>query len=225
MKEMDQAVHCIKSGQQDGLEGLLKADPNLAEGTTDQGISLLQLAAYYRNRPAVQLLEHYKKNLNFFELVILGRTKEAEKFLSRGPQLLNSFSPDGFTPLGLACYFGQRDLVALLLQKGADPNLPSNNTFRISPLHSACAISDVALAELLLEHGADVNAEQQQGITPLHSAAHNGKTELVKLLLKNGADVHAKTEKGQKALNMAEEKGFDGISQILKEWEGNAEEG
>lgn len=221
MKEMDKAVHCIKAGQQEGLEELLEANPNLAEGSTEQGISLLRLAAYHRNQPAVELLEKYKQDPEFFELVVLGRTEEVEKVLAEGPQLLNSFSSDGFTPLGLACYFGHRELSALLLKEGADPNVASNNSFKVSPLHSACAISDLALAQMLLENGADVNAEQQQGITPLHSAARNGRTELVRLLLENGADVHRKTADGQKPREMAEEKGFDETAQLLKEWEAN----
>ena len=56
------------------------------------------------------------------------------------------------TPLVLACWEGSRETVQILLEAGANPNLPSIN--RGSPLHSAINHWDPWKIELLLRYGA-----------------------------------------------------------------------
>ncbi|MDO9037753.1 MAG: ankyrin repeat domain-containing protein, partial [Lutibacter sp.] len=137
------------------------------------------------------------------------------QILDKNPEFLNSFSPDGFIPLGLASFFGHLSLVKLLLDKGANPNIASNNQFKVAPIHSACAISNFDITELLIKHRADVNAKQMQGFTPLHSAAYNGQTNLSKLLIDNGADINAKMDNGQTPLSVANEKNFQETAELI----------
>lgn len=213
---MKDIIDLIKTGKNDLLEQKLNDNPSIADSKTEQGISLLQLAAYYRNNFAVDILKKLKQTLDIFEAASIGDTKTVNKSLDENPQLLNSYSPDGFTVLGLASFFGHLHLVKLLLGKGANPNIASNNQFKVAPLHSACAISHFEIAELLIRHGADINAKQMQGVTALHSAAHNGQTNLAKLLLDNGADINAKMENGQTPLFMAQEKNFQDTADLIK---------
>jgi len=117
--------------------------------------------------------------------------------------------------LGLASFFGHLSLVKLLLDKGANPNIASNNQFKVAPIHSACAISHFDITELLIRYHADVNAKQMQGVTPLHSAAHNGQTKLSKLLIDNCADINAKMDNGQTPLFMANEKNFQETAELI----------
>ena len=58
----------------------------------------------------------------------------------------------GYAPLHWACYFGCNDLVTLLIDKGADPNLLSD-TGRTC-LEIATAMDYGEIAELLKKHGA-----------------------------------------------------------------------
>lgn len=160
------------------MEQKLNHNSSLADSKTEQGISLLQFAAYCRNSFAVDILKRNKQELDIFEAACIGDTETINQLLDKNPDLLNSFSPDGFTSLGLASFFGHLSLVKLLLDKGANPNIASNNQLKVAPIHSACAISHFDIADLLIRHGADVNAKQIQGVTPLHSAAHNGQTPL-----------------------------------------------
>ena len=132
------------------------------------------------------------------------------------PELLNDYTNDGFTLLGLAAFFGHFDLAQELLEKGADPNIAANNQFKVSPIHSACATSNLEMAALLIQNGADVNAKQMQDVTPIHSAAHNGQTELVQLLFDNKADINAKMENGQTPLSMAEEAKFKETVDLIR---------
>lgn len=207
----------IKTGNTAALEVALKANPALADGKNEQGISYLLFAAYYRNYEAVRLIKKYKKPLDIFEASATGDLERVKALVSQDKALLNAFSPDGFTPLGLSTYFGHLPTTRFLVEAGAGVNIASGNAFKVTPLHSACAISHLELAKLLLENGADVNARQNSGFTPLHSAAHNGQLALAQLLVSSGADINAKTDNGQTPLMMAEEKGFEDVASFIRE--------
>ncbi|HTP12208.1 MAG TPA: ankyrin repeat domain-containing protein [Bacteroidota bacterium] len=208
MIPVSELCEIIRSGKNDRLESLFMETPGLADAKTDQGISILTFACYCRNTGAVGIIRQHKKNLDCFEAASAGDFRTLESYLSTHPSSINSYSVDGFTLLGLSCFFGHREIAEFLVHQGADVNLASNNTFHVAPLHSACAISDFAIAELLLNNGADPNATQQAGVTPLHEAAHHGRTDLAQLLLNYKANVNARTEIGQTPLAMAKEGGF-----------------
>lgn len=212
---MDEIMELIKTGKNDLLEQKLNDNPTLADSKTEQGISLLQFAAYCRNNLAIEIFKRQKKKLDIFEASSTGNYDIVSQLLDKNPEFLNSFSSDGFTPLGLASFFGHLSLVKLLLDKGANPNIASNNQFKVAPIHSACAISHFDITELLIRFGADVNAKQMQGVTPLHSAAHNGQTKLSKLLIDNGADINAVMDNGQTPLFMANETNFQETAELI----------
>ncbi len=213
---MEDIIELIKTGNNDKLEQELRDNPLLADSKTEQGISLLQFAAYCRNNFAVDILKKQKQKLDIFEAVSIGDSTTTNQLLDKNPELLNSFSSDGFTALGLASFFGHLSLVKLLLDKGANPNIASNNKLKVAPIHSACAVSHFDITELLIKHGADLNAIQMQGVTPLHLAAHNGQTKLAKLLIENGADINPKMDNGQTPLSMANEKNFAETAELIK---------
>lgn len=213
---MSELADLIKTGSNVLLEERLSINPAMAHAKTEQGISLLQFAAYYRNREAVEIIKRYKGDLDVFEAATVGDVDTLRSKVKLHPERLNGFSSDGFTLLGLAAYFGHPDVVRLLIENGADPNVIANNPMRVAPLHSACAASSYEIAELLIKAGANVNAKQMRGVTPLHSAAHNGQTKLAGLLIERGADVQAETDDGKTPLVMAEEKGHQEIAALLR---------
>ena len=74
----------------------------------------------------------------------------------------------------------------LLLQNGADPNIPDNNGY--TSLHWMTISNDPTAVQLLIGDNADVNAKCKAGQTALHLAAIYGFAEVVKVLLDAGAN-------------------------------------
>jgi ankyrin repeat protein len=216
MPNSKEITEWIQKGVNDKLKASLEQDPTLANGKTEHGISFLQFASYCRNKTAIDLIKTKKSNIDVYEASAVGDVAGISSAIEKQPSLLNSFSSDGFSPLGLACFFGQHLAASYLISKGADVNLASNNAFKVAPLHSACAISDMELTRLLLKNGANANARQQGGVTPIHEAAHHGKTDLVNLLVLHGADINSKMDNGNTPLFMAVEKGFNETSDWIR---------
>jgi uncharacterized protein len=97
-------------------------------------------------------------------------------------------SPDGFTALHYAAFFGTSDAAAVLLENGADPSDVARNDMQVQPLHSAAAVDANETARLLLDAGADPKARQQGGFRPIDAAVQNGNEELRELLLERGGE-------------------------------------
>jgi len=88
----------------------------------------------------------------------------------------------GATPLHVAAEYGYSEIVEVLLEHGAAPNI--REKYGDTPLHYAATFGNSKVVEVLLEHGADPNARNNYGATPLHYAAAFDYPEVVKLLHK-----------------------------------------
>lgn len=219
----DALFEAIRTNDVSRVRDILDADPALASARGADGLSAVTLASYYRRSTIVHELLARRVTLDIWEAAIVGDNGRVRALLADDPSLANRIAPDGFSPLGLAAYFGRLAAAEALLDAGADVNAAAANPSRVRPLHSAVANSDaamaLAMAELLLRRGADVNAAQQDGWTPLHQAADNDHADLVRLLLSHGADPSARAGKGQTALDMATAKGATAAAAILRDGE------
>jgi ankyrin repeat protein len=198
-----------------GINDLLAANPSLAKTHTSHNVSPLMLSCYYKKPEVTALIIKYLDELNLFEASAAGKFDVVAYLIGLHPEAIDYYAEDGFTPLGLACYFGQFEVARYLVLKGADVNLPSNNGFNVFPLHSAAAGNYTNIAIMLIENGASVNIKQQAGVTPLHSAAQNGNVELLIMLLEHNAEVNVRMEGGKLPADLASEKGYKDIAEIL----------
>lgn len=205
----------IASGDLSGITSLLQQNPQLATTKTSHHVSPLMLSCYYKKPEVTALLLKYADNLDLFEASAAGKFDVVAHLLYSHPDAVNEYAEDGFTPLGLACYFGQFEVARYLVLKGADVNLPSNNGFNVFPIHSAAAGNYTDIARMLVDNGAKVNVKQQAGATPLHTAAQNGNLDLLVLFLEHGAETNARMEGGKLPADLAREKGFKEIAEIL----------
>jgi uncharacterized protein len=120
----------------------------------------------------------------------------------------------GATPFWRAAQSDDVTVMKLLVEKGADPLLATND--HTTPLmvaagvgwsdgqsHGSQADAPEAL-KLCLQWGGDVNAVNDIGYTALHGAAFRGANEVVKLLVEKGARMDVKNQEGRLPVNMAE---------------------
>lgn len=131
------------------------------------------------------------------------------------------------------------ELVALLLERGADPNQHGINDD--TPLHIATALGDLPLVDLLLRHGANPNeiTRIDEVETPLElaeragqaaiaarlrplttrvdweRAARNGELQVLRRMLRDGHDIDATDGYGMTALMRAAHNGHKDVVEWL----------
>jgi ankyrin repeat protein len=206
----------IDEGDADAVRALAAADPAVVASRDREGTSALLYARYRGRLDLVEVMLEAAPELDVFEAAALGRADRLRALVDADPGLATAFAPDGFHALGLAAFFGHPDVVALLLERGADVDaVARNEQVRTTALQAAAASGDNESARLLVEAGADVNVAQPGGFTPLHAAAANGNDELAVLLLEHGADRTALTDGGKTAADLAAEAAYGEVAALL----------
>jgi cytochrome c len=119
---------------------------------------------------------------------------------------------DGVTALYIACEAGNVELAKLLIDRGADVNLPVS--WQRTPLFAANKGGYADIVKLLLSNGADPN-QLAKSQTPLHVAAENGCLQCVIHLVDAGADVNALTSNGSPPIHLAKLRGHDDVVAYL----------
>ncbi len=211
----DQIFDAIQSGDIDAIRQVIGNEPQRAAARNAQGMSAILLARYYGRREIADLLESTGTPLDIFEACAAGRLNRVGELLGHDSALANAFAPDGFTPIGLAAFFGQLEVVRLLLDRGADVNAVSRNNTGYTALTASATRADLPVVELLIEHGADVGHRYGPGYSPLHAAAAAGGLPVVRALVAKGADPASRTDDGKTPGQLAAEKGHAEVASWL----------
>ncbi len=132
---------------------------------------------------------------------------------SRSPYALQT-SAAGATPFLLAAAAADVEIMRMLLNAGADPNLKSKDGS--TALMMAAGVGRVnerrnkdeeakalQAARLALELGNDVNAANARGRTAMHGAAGIGADSMIQFLVEKGANLDAKDRQGNTPLIVA----------------------
>jgi ankyrin repeat protein len=108
----------------------------------------------------------------------------------------------GATPLLRAAICGDLTVVKMLLDRGADPLIPTLD--HTTPLMAASGVGwadgllreysedeTLEVVKLLVERGSDINLANDHGITALHGAGYKGANKVVQFLVDRGANLAA----------------------------------
>jgi ankyrin repeat protein len=139
------------------LESELAANPAAVNAFAYDGWTPLHLAAFFGRKPA------------------------AERLLAAGAGL-STLSQNALrnTPLHAAVAGGHVDVSLLLIEAGADVNVPDAGGH--TPFHIAAEGGYLPVARALLARGADAHAVDAEDRTPLARAVARGHTEIVDLI-------------------------------------------
>jgi ankyrin repeat protein len=217
MPDPGEMMAAVAAGDTAAVQRLLAADPSLASARGADGVSAVLLARYRFDRPMMDTILAADPEIDVFEAAALGRLDRLDAALLADPALAAAYSPDGFTPLHLAAFFGKTEAVRRLLDAGAPVDAYTRNDLANQPLHAAAAGRHAEICRALLAAGADVNATQHGGFTPLHEAAQGGDDELVELFLSAGADPSVAVEAGGTPADLAEAAGHVDVARRLRE--------
>lgn len=121
-------------------------------------------------------------------------------------------------PINVAAAFGPAEMVAVLLEAGADIEQPGRDG--LHPLHNAVFLGHRDIVALLIQKGAMVDAKDKSGRTPLVTFAATGGNdiEIPRMLLAAGAspDIEsAKADDSPTALQYAAETGNIELAEML----------
>lgn len=210
----------ITANDKERVAQLIAADSDVAHARNSAGISALMQARYENRLEIVERLRLTADELDIFESAALGDVAQLNRLLANDGKQAQEWSSDGFTPLHLACFFGQLKAAEILVGHGADANAISPS--RIAVIHSAAASRNADLLKLVLGAGANPDSPQQRGYTALHEAAMHNSVERAQALLKAGADPAIKSDDGQTAADMAAQNGNQEVLEILQSFSRSA---
>ena len=145
-------------------------------------------------------------------IAVQGEYGDMVKLLLRNKARVDARNKYGETALMLAAASGSLELVRLLVDHGANINLPGWN-----PLIYAAWRGQTEVVRYLLSKGADIDAVSPNGISALMMAARGGHFETVKLLLWEVANPNIKSESGATAMAWALKAGNSDIVKLLKQ--------
>jgi ankyrin repeat protein len=214
--QTDEFLEAIQKGNLPKINQLLDTTPILASSKTKNGVSPILLALYHGHQDIARTIAAKKNELDVFEASVMGKLDQVKNLIRQDPSLVNSYSPDGFSPVALAAYLGQKETTEYLILKGANVNAIAKNASGFTALTGAIANNHTEISKILVKRGADVNHRYEGGVSPLMEASLNGNIELVSFLLENGADPNAMTKDGKSPISVAREKNHAGVVEVLK---------
>ncbi len=229
----NEICECLKAG----------ANPNVSD---DQGKTALMLAAQHgdaalmtellesgaskghKDRKGRTVLEYALNSCQYYAVLPFLNAEQANRLLSSGA-----------TPLTYAIDQFSIELVELLLEYDADPNMPDSWGF--TPLMRAATLlhrskeqleSALVIIKLLLESGADIDAQKKNprvvhvkpisreddsegGETALMLAIRYGNERIVKAFLEAQADYTLVNEKQQTALRLAQNRRLPNVESVI----------
>lgn len=129
------------------------------------------------------------------------------------------FKPQDASPLHLAAYEENLEVVKFLIEHGLAPNLDLKCPISgLTPFLLATEANAMTMVEFLYDRSVDIHAQTALGETGLHLAVHSTRlnSSLVELLLKYGIDAEIKPDGYETAELVALRKGRPDVAEMIR---------
>ncbi len=176
--------YAAREGHKEIVELLLAHDADVNVGDANNNRTAAEHAMRKNHTEIVQLLISKGADISPLHFALYMKDEDRARSLIEGGADVSRRTPLGTTLLERAVDVGLKDIVELLIAKGADVN--AKDDWNWTPLHSA-VYGHKDIVKLLIAKGANVNARNGASRTPLWYAQEEGHTEIVELLRKHGA--------------------------------------
>ena len=153
-----------------------------------------------------------------FKYVCYKRNKEAVEFMLKNAEVdLNYVDTMSDHVLLIVAKGGSTEILLMLLQHGADPNVASAGGQ--VPLHEVCFSGRLQAVQILVEFGAKTDICDSRGNSAIFYAVKADNTNVVLHLLKSGARVDLKNADGMSIIEVARRFGSTKILYLLHRYQ------
>ena len=182
--------------------------------------TIYNVTLYIMNIQEFSTLSQAEKNKALLRYVRNEDVDNIRSALKQGANV-NYATPQGYTPLYESAGIGNKQIISMLLDAGAEIDVPGDE-YNGPPLIWAAAKGDVNSIKLLLEKGGNINIKHEKngsGNTPLHVASSNTKDDAILFLVRNGADLTIQNEFLRRPLDIIAEKYIEIHDKKIIQWE------
>lgn len=144
------------------------------------------------SQPGPASTEVPKPTMTLYEATLERNIEQVKANIAHGADL-NAYTADGprggFTALHAASRANYLEIVALLIEAGADVNIRADAPHGATPLHWAIRSGNADVVRMLVEAGCDVNARfyTDEQPTPMSFAVGRREYEIAEYLANHGA--------------------------------------
>jgi RNA polymerase sigma factor (sigma-70 family) len=183
-----------------------------------------------QTRQAYVRPDHLQEKVQLLISIRTGNLAQLTALINHNPFLVNgnlgskaialntlSNIPREWSALHEAIQSHRTDIIALLLERGANPNARNSNGE--TPLHSAVLTQQPAAVSLLLKYNAQINTITNAGLTALHHAVIRNDLIIARILLQHGAGLNVVGSNPKTPLHWAALKGYTALVKLLLSYE------
>ena len=137
---------------------------------------------------------------DIFDIARKGTASQMTAIWETNPKQLTTINTDGYSPIILAAYHSNFEVVKLLVEK----EVPLNDSSKYgSPLMAATVKGSFEIVDFLLNNGADPNMVDANGTSALLYASLFQLNDIAKTLLAHEANMSLKDNRGNTAMDYA----------------------
>lgn len=193
---LEKLMPLLSSNDQEGLQAWIKSNHKLLNSSLPDvdGNSVLMLlikmrTGFLKQLPQLQQMVRFemKGDSSLIGVVLVQFRQFLTLLINECPKQLNIPDFKGQTPLMLITEEGDTELVKVMLQAGADPEI--QDWEGMTALHSAVKSGVSSCVDALLDHPCRLDKLTHDGQSPLHTASWTANMHAVKRLVEMAPDL------------------------------------